>query len=254
MAVEKKVESLTDLMREIESSIDEKKSPRWFRGSGKHPEFKLEPTLLRHAEVRSKDMDPLVLEQRLKSRFLQTSAPFLATAPSTDFDWLFLQQHYGVPTRLLDWTENPFIALYFALSSSEAGKDVCVWMLDPVQWNQQALNNENLDRIPDPTMPQATQFLKNPGDDFSPNDPIAIYGNHTNPRVTAQRGAFVMFCRSSVPMEEKAYAKDSLTALVIPDAMKKPVYEKLLAIGYTHSVVYPDLSGLGVEIKTSFGF
>lgn len=248
------VGKLHEIMQYIESSLDESKSPRWFRGSGKYPLYRLEPTLLRHKEVLAARKDPLKLEQQLKMRFLQTSAPFLSATPATDFDWLFLQQHYGVPTRLLDWTENPFIALYFALSSSAKEDDACVWMLDPIKWNKLALNNAQLDRIPDPTMSQATQFLKDPGDDFSPSDPIAIFGNHTNPRITAQRGTFVMFCKSTEPMENKAYADECLTCFKIPAELKPVMYETLLAIGYTHSVVYPDLSGLGAEIKTSYGF
>ncbi|GAB7561598.1 hypothetical protein nrt1_57950 [Pseudomonas aeruginosa] len=127
-------------------------------------------------------------------------------------------------------------------------------MLDPIKWNQLALNNPQLDRVPDALMPQATQFLSNPGDDFSPSDPIAIFGNHTNPRITAQRGTFVMFCRSTDPMENKNYAEQCLKCYVINADFKTNIYEKLLSIGYTHSVVYPDLSGLGTEIKTSYGF
>lgn len=248
------IKKLQEMMEQVESSIDSSKGPRWFRGCGKYPEHQLEPSLLRHPEVKSSKQDPVQLEQRLKARFLQTSAPFLSTVPPTDFDWLFLQQHYGVPTRLLDWTENPFIALYFALSSSKDGEDACVWMLDPIKWNQRALNNVNLDRIPDATMKQAMEFLRNPGDDFSPSDPIAIFGNHTNPRVTAQRGTFLMFCKSPEIMEKKIYADDCLKCFCIKNEHKASLYEKLLSIGYTHSVVYPDLSGLGTEIKTSFGF
>lgn len=254
MTVQLQVESLEQFVGHIERSIDDAKGVRWFRGCGNFPDYKLEPTLLRHPEIKSDTITALVLEQRLKNRFLQTSPPFLSAPPLTDFDWLFLQQHYGVPTRLLDWSENPFIALYFALSSSGQSENACVWMLDPVSWNKKALNNPNLDRIPDATMPQAIQFLNNPGDDFSPSDPIAIHGNHTNPRITAQRGTFVMFCRSPEVMESKSYAGNCLKALVIPNEKKLAIYEKLLSIGYTHSVVYPDLSGLGTEIKTSFGF
>ncbi len=254
MIKEETVNKLHEIMQLIEDSLEGAKTPRWFRGSGKHPTYKLEPTLFRHKEVVAATKDPLKLEQQLKMRFLQTSAPFLSTPPTTDFDWLFLQQHYGVPTRLLDWTENPFIALYFALSSSSKDDDASVWMLDPIKWNQLALNNAQLDRIPDPTMPQAMNFLKDPGDDFSPSDPIAIFGNHTNPRITAQRGTFVMFCKSPEPMERKAYAEQCLTCVKIPADTKPAMYEKLLSIGYTHSVVYPDLSGLGTEIKTSYGF
>lgn len=254
MVAEIQVQKLHEIMEHIEVSLGEAKSPRWFRGSGNHPKYRLEPTLLRHKDVVAATKDPLKLEQQLKARFLQTSAPFLSVPPATDFDWLFLQQHYGVPTRLLDWTENPFIALYFALSSSAKDDDACVWMLDPIAWNKLALNNAQLDRIPDPTMPQAMQFLKNPGDDFSPSDPIAIFGNHTNPRITAQRGTFVMFCKSAEPMETKAYAEKCLKCFKVSAEHKPAMYETLLSIGYTHSVVYPDLSGLGAEIKTSYGF
>lgn len=254
MIKETNVFKLSEVIALVENSIDVSKGPRWFRGVGEYPSHRLEPTLLRHKDVKTGHIDPLTLEQRLKTRFQQTSPPFLSNIPQVDFDWLFLQQHYGVPTRLLDWTENPFIALYFALSSSPKGSNASVWMLDPMKWNQKALANPTLDRIPDPTMPTAREFLKNPGDDFSTSDPIAIFGNHTNPRITAQRGTFVMFCKSREPMENLNYAGDCLECFQIQSDKKIALYEKLLSIGYTHSVVYPDLSGLGTEMKTSFGF
>lgn len=251
---EVEIESLTNLMSSVEAWLAHSPGPRWFRGSGNHPAYELVPSLMRHAEVVADPSNALTYEMRLKARFLQTSAPFLKSTPPTDFDWLFLQQHYGVPTRLLDWTENPYIALYFALSSSRPDMDACVWMLDPVGWNKKALNNDRLERVPDPTMPQALEFLKDPGGDFAPSDPIAILGNHTNSRITAQRGNFVMFCRSIDSMDKKDYAADSLVCLRVPAAKKQLLHGNLLRIGYTHSVVYPDLSGLGTEIKTTFGF
>ena len=72
------VGKLHEIMQHIEASLGNSKTPRWFRGSGKYPVYRLEPTLLRHKEVVAATKDPLKLEQQLKARFLQTSAPFLS--------------------------------------------------------------------------------------------------------------------------------------------------------------------------------
>jgi hypothetical protein len=54
------------------------------------------------------------LEDALLSGFKRLTAPIVQPAPSYDWEWLFLAQHYGLPTRILDWSTNPFVALFFA--------------------------------------------------------------------------------------------------------------------------------------------
>jgi len=248
------ITSLKEFIRHIEDSLELSLGPRWFRGAGDYSHT-LTPSLFRHPDVISGTLNPIELEGRVIARFKQTSPPFLNAPPVTPLDWMFMAQHFGVPTRLLDWSENPFIALYFALSTSKGSNMPCVWLLDPLLWTKKSLSNDNLPRIPDPADTATVRFIESLTDDLAPRtDPIAIYSNHTNPRIVAQRGTFSMFGRGLTAMEKTPYAKDCLTCLLISDSAKQDLFKKLLSIGYTHSVIYPDLSGLGSELKTSFGF
>jgi hypothetical protein len=73
------------------------------------------------------------LENQLLYDFRSSAHQFLANLPSETekLEWLAVLQHYGTPTRLLDWTYSPTVAAYFALRSKpERAERACIWALN----------------------------------------------------------------------------------------------------------------------------
>ena len=99
------IKSIAELLDSL-GTICSRAKTVWFRGHG-DKSWRLEPALSRQ--------DKLAAEIQLMKRFKQNAFQFLPHVPQGEWEWMFLMQHYGVPTRLLDWTESPLVGLYFAL-------------------------------------------------------------------------------------------------------------------------------------------
>jgi hypothetical protein len=119
-------EMLTLLKRQVKPG-----RPIWFRGQAKREWF-LVPSL-------GRDPRYLGAEAALLKRFMQNAAPHLTVQPREEWEWMFLMQHHRAFTRLLDWSESPLAALYFAVSDlNHVGATGAVWCLDPVALNAEA--------------------------------------------------------------------------------------------------------------------
>jgi hypothetical protein len=243
-------------------------STLWFRGSGK-ASYTLLPSIHRHSTISTAEK-VIELETKIMDRFNQRSVPFLAKPLDKKNDWevLFFMQHYGIPTRLLDWSENPFIALYFSLTSApykivarkrEYEEDACIWVLDPVVWNQESLKDFSYDKG---ILSVEDHFV----DSFKPRTPfgniiekpVGIFGTHNSSRIVSQRGVFTVFGKKIKPMEEtyidESFPQDCLIKLTVPKDKILLLLNSLTSIGITDSVVYPDLEGLAKEVRRFYKF
>ena len=116
------IDSFKNYVAYIENLRAKNTGPFWYRGCGKSS-YELKPSLYRH-KISSTIEDFMLLEDDLISRFKQRSIPFHSRAISDPWELLFFMQHFGVPTRLLDWTESPLMALFFSSSFSIYDKSV----------------------------------------------------------------------------------------------------------------------------------
>lgn len=242
----------------------------WYRGVGMATTHKLTPSLYRHPNKTEPD-DLLILEKRMLDWFrrravLYHSLASIAEGRADHFEYLFFMQHNRVPTRLLDWTENPYIALYFALTSapSPAVEDAAVWVLSPTAWNQKSLGEQWGPRGPLALEDQEVSgyaprvSIEIPQLRAMRDESVAMYGISNSQRMVAQRGVFTIFGRSTDPMEQmydgNGYPEHSLIKIVIPPEATEELLDTVVSCGFTDSVAYPDLEGLAMEIKRMFDF
>lgn len=250
---------LVELVTEIRRGLTDSR-PLWYRGH-QCSAFTLTPSLYRENPEFD---DAIQRERRLITRFRQRSLPFWpAGYPQTDWEHLFAMQHNGVPTRLLDWSENLFVALYFALhpththqpENPEAPCHPVVWCLDPVGWNRAVLR-EYAEEVAilttgDPELEKyrpelETRLLARP------QTGVAIYGTHNSQRIVAQRGTFTIAGKNVQPMETicNALSNETLLWRIEICGDKPSVTFDLSTIGVTESMVYPDLPGLALELRS----
>ncbi len=175
--------------------------------------------------------------------------------PQNDWDWYFLMQHSGAPTRLLDWTESALIALYFAVRDNRGERDAAVWILDPWWLNRLVVSEREV--IPpgaEKGLFKADQNRYKPWlpDRFSPaplNEfPVAVYPTHMARRISTQRSCFTVHGSHPQGIEmiaDTTPEKSHLAKVIIPSAVVSKVTDELAIAGIDEVTIFPDLDGLG---------
>jgi hypothetical protein len=182
-----------------------------------------------------------ILEEDLIERFKRYSLPYLESKPGNQFDWLIMAQHYGLPTRLLDWTTNPLKGLFFAVENPSRRVDGALWALEPDGWYHDLTK---IDKIKGGRL----DFL------------AAYFPAHLDIRIIAQESCFTFFpfpdSKTRVPpLERVGYYKKDVVRLVkflIPKDAKKACRAELQKLGITHRSLFPDLEGLAKSIRREF--
>ena len=230
------IAGLVSVLKEHESS-----SEYWYRGH-ENVDWKLLPRLAREEDGLKREIDVI-------ARFKQNASLLLQPLPTNEWEWLTVMQHYRAPTRLLDWTESPLVALYFAVEDISE-MDGALWMLDPTSLNRASRLSFPYERyIPSFDDEIIQNYLPSvlQQDRGSAWDPVAFIGPRNTPRMQAQLGVFTVIHRDAIPVECVG-SKDHVRKIRIPAGAKCTLRNELSLLAMNKFQLFPDLQSLGESL------
>ena len=278
----KAAQSIAEFIELVEGLSSSSPSGLWFRGHA-NSGWQLQPGVLR-------DLRPLtdgrgnpvpsnatvcagggemtgINSRRMLDAFKQRARPFLHSLPANDFEWMFLAQHHGLPTRLLDWSTNALVALYFATEAApEAsfdGKAACeaflrgdgdadekglaIFVIDPGKINQEAGHPGEpvgvASRVED-----WAHYLDPVSAGMSAYFPICITAPYSTERIRAQSGTFTLHGLNTWPLEHYQPLQPLITKIFIPYSSTSRIRSALLRLGLTRGFIYADLDSLANDV------
>lgn len=179
------------------------------------------------------------IEREMLDDFQRRSIHLIDYHPGNSWDWLALAQHHGMATRLLDWTENPLIALWFSMSpqtDTSVTEYSVVWGFNVPR---EDIINSTEDRDP-----------------FSGVGNKVFKPNHITKRISAQFGWFTIHksnpARKFVPFEHNPDYRDRLFKIKIQSKCFGECKRRLHNFGINSASMYPDIDGLAKHVEWIF--
>ena len=170
------------------------------------------------------------IEMKMLEDLKRRSQLLISKSFKNDWEWLVFAQHFGLKTRLLDWTSNPLIALWFACANEYKIKENSfVYVL--------SADNEIL------------VDLNHNDSPFNNSNTKVLRPSLNNERIIAQSGWFTAHIYSVasnkfIDLDANINTKNKITELEIPANIKPELLRKLSIFGVNSRTIYPDIIGL----------
>lgn len=232
--------------------IDRIRSPYLYRGLSDQS-YQLKTSLIRLGG-KYKELEPHLLRNFKKYSFRSD------ILNNTDWDWLAVAQHHGLPTRLLDWTYSPYAALHFATANIENFHiDGVIWALhyeSLIQYLPQRLRRQ-LERVGSNSFTtdmlssvyDNLEELSDEQEDFVvPFEPPSL-----DARIVNQYAIFTFMSDANSMLNEWLEDKPDLYFRVyIPAGLKWEIRDKLDQVNINERVLFPGYEGLSKWLKRHY--
>jgi len=239
----KDVRSLSDFFAIIKSC--QRSGNLWFRGNSDSG-WTLTPGALRSDKLAKRQKALSILDE-----FRVIAQPKLSAHPTGDTDsvtleWMQIAAHYGIPTRLLDWTENSGISLYFACAHADG--DGAVFILDPLNLNgTSSIGRRVLNPVSDLQIIKKYVALNGRIDRRGP-ETVALQPIQNNERIRAQHGRFTIHGSRHRHLDQRQCP--GLSYLFIPRDAKFDLLRELETISINEMHVFPELEHTANYLKS----
>jgi FRG domain len=219
--------------------------PTWYRGHASST-WRLIPKVFRRGFNADRERT-LALRFMAKAQTRHARCPALTDQPS----WLTLMQHYGLPTRLLDWSESPLTALYFAAQDDRV--DGVLWTLRPGLLNGPVVGRSTIltasGQLARPYFEQV--FARGT---VEQSRYVALEPTQVDVRMLLQASVFTLHCCAE-PLETRLAASNPsiVTGWRIPRARKRMLRHDLELLGIRRHTLFPDLDSLATDLSSDYG-
>ncbi len=180
--------------------------------------------------------------------------------PSSKLAWLAIMQHYGVPTRLLDFTESPYVALYFALEAydPQSDKDFAIFALDYTEIMNCSINHikskdEAFKESRSSVYEKQDEIFETIVDRFAYEIVWIAEPKQLNARLDRQAGSFLLSGNRGLRIQEvldsKPYKNVAMNKYTIHKSLYEQIFALLRKMNITSKSLYGDLDGLARSIR-----